>query len=278
MLDKDIVKLAQDRIALEVGEQNTQVQKDLMKMVSEHSARGMLGSSATIIRSAEICGNAIKSRAQLAWQTYYRFITTGGVSYAPELKSELSALVASHLPEALPDISGFYDRTARHGQSPGAVKQQLESIYSARDAALATIDTEIGLFVHSLKAKPANAVESKSTIVNVYSPVGSIQTGNNSVAHVNQTIDVKTKGILSTALTNLAAELAKPDCTIPFRKEDVIELVADSEQELKKENPNFTKLKGALSAIAGTVQTTASLKPAYDALKAACGLIGVNLP
>ncbi|MDO8271263.1 MAG: hypothetical protein Q7U82_04980 [Gammaproteobacteria bacterium] len=278
MLDKEIVKLARDRIAIEIEEQNTQIQKELTRMVSEHNARGMLRSGSTIIRSSEICCNAVKARAQLVWQIYYRFITTSGVSYSEELQPELSALVASHLPERLGDISGFYNQTARHAGGAGVIEQGLANIGAARNTALSTIETEIGLFAHSLKAKPANAVESKSTIVNVYSPVGSIQTGNNSVAHVSQTIDVQTRNMLVSALTNLAAEVQKPECTIPAQKDEVIELVAESEQELKKDKPNFTKLKGALAAIAGTVQTTASLKPAYEALKVASGLIGINLP
>lgn len=278
MLDKEIVKLARDRIAIEIEEQNTQIQNELTRMVSEHNARGMLRSGSTIIRSSEICCNAVKARAQLVWQIYYRFITTSGVSYSEELQPELSALVASHLPERSGDINGFYNQTARHAGAAGVIEQGLANIGAARNAALSTIETEIGLFVHSLKAKPANAVESKSTIVNVYSPVGSIQTGNNSVAHVSQTIDVQTRNMLVSALTNLAAEVQKPECTIPAQKDEVIELVAESEQELKKDKPNFTKLKGALAAIAGTVQTTASLKPAYEALKIASGLIGINLP
>ena len=278
MLDRDIIKLARDRITIEIEEQNTQIQKDLKSMTSDHSARGMLGSGSTIVRSYEICCNAVKARAQLVWQIYYRFITTSGVSFSEKLQPELSALVASHFPEGLGDIVGFYNQTARHGRSPGVAERGMGEIAAARIVALSTIDTEIGLFVHSLKAKPANAVEAQSTIVNIYSPVGSVQTGSNSVAHVSQTIDTETKKLLISAITNLIAEVKKPECAIPAQKDEVIQLAIESEQEIKKDQPNFTKLKGALAAISGTIQTTASLKPAYEALKVASGLIGINLP
>ncbi len=278
MLDKDVIKIAQDRIAIEIQEQNTQIEKDLTRMVSEHNARGMLRSGSTIVRSYEICCDAVMARAGIIWQTYYRFITTSGVSYSEDLQPELSALVASHLPENLRDIVGFYNQNARNAGSAGLIEQGAAKIQAARNVALSKIATEIGLFVHSLKAKPANAVEGKSTIVNVYSPVGSIQTGNNTIAHVSQTIDAQSRIALVAALTNLAAEVQKPECAIPAEKAEVIELVAESERELRKDKPNFTKLKGALAAVAGTVQTTASLRPAYEALKAASALIGLTLP
>lgn len=63
-----------------------------------------------------------------------------------------------------------------------------------------------------------------------------------------------------------------------FAKEEVIELVDDSRAEVEKPNPNITQLKTYLIGVAISIQTVASLKPAYEAIKLALSRFHITLP
>jgi hypothetical protein len=54
-------------------------------------------------------------------------------------------------------------------------------------------------------------------------------------------------------------------------------MVADSKAELAKPTPNKSKLAALLGGVAVTIQTVASLRPAYDAVKGALALLGIRL-
>ena len=119
--------------------------------------------------------------------------------------------------------------------------------------------------------------ESNSTIVNIYSPVGSIQTGSSSIAHVTQHLDADVRSELSNALTQIAAALAYSTVSLTQPKNEIVELVKEGQQELGKSSPNLTKLRSLLSTVGSSTQTVASMKPAYETLKQALTFLGISL-
>ena len=139
--------------------------------------------------------------------------------------------------------------------------------------------TEIDLFVHSLKGK-ADILKngSSSTIFNIYSPVGSIQTGDNSIANVIQNLDSEVKDQILKTLEDINSILAQSEIEIPIPKDELIEVVQESQEELKKQKPNVTRLKSLLITVGTSIQVVSSLKPAYEALKQALAFIGISLP
>jgi hypothetical protein len=278
MIDKSITSIASKRCQIEIGEQNAQLQKQMTQLISDFNARGVLRSGAIMIKSSEICCDAIKARAQFVWQTYYRFISTTGVGYSDDLEEQLNALVASHFPEALGDIRGIFKQGAKHAGNDQLFDRFFKEMESARSTALNTIETEISLFVHSLRNKQQTDSDSSQTVVNVYSPVGNIQTGANSVANISQAIDTESKERIIAALSEIKVAIDGLGESYAINKDEVEELVTESSQELEKDKPNSLKVRGLLSGIAASIQTTASLKPAYESLKVAAGFIGISLP
>lgn len=157
---------------------------------------------------------------------------------------------------------------------------QLErDLESTRQAALVKIGTEIDLFVYSLKKKvEMQEKEATSTIFNIYSPVGAIQTGDGSIANVTQSIDPEVGDQLREILNEICARLTKEDIDLPYPKQEIIEIALEGEEELKKQTPNITKLRSMLLAVGTAIQTIASMKPIYEALKQALTYLGISLP
>ena len=123
-----------------------------------------------------------------------------------------------------------------------------------------------------------NPAKQLNQIVNIYGPVGALQTGDAATANVIQKIDTETKDQLIKILAKISSKLSKSDPPLPYPKEDIIELVQEAQQELKKSSPNIKILAGILFAIGSAIQTIAAFKPAYDTLKYTLNYIGIHLP
>ena len=118
MVDEEIKKIVHDRIRIEIGEQNNHLRREIERIKAEMNGRGVLRSGMTIKRVTDLCAETVKNRAQIVWQTLFRFITTSGISHAEKLSEELKELVAQHLPEKLGDIRGHVKQITEIAGSP----------------------------------------------------------------------------------------------------------------------------------------------------------------
>src|SRR5882672_12449478 len=101
MLSEQIVRLATERIRLEIGEQNTRLQTEIVRIRAEMAARGMLNSGNMLHKVAQACADGARDRGQIAWQTLHRFVTTAGVHYYDGLAEDLKTVVSEFLPPTL---------------------------------------------------------------------------------------------------------------------------------------------------------------------------------
>jgi hypothetical protein len=279
MLDEQVARFARDRILLEIGEQNTRLQAEIGRIRAEMAARGVLNSGMTLQRVAQACANAARDRGQLAWQILFRFVTTTGVRYHDGLADDLKALVSEFLPPTLVDLKGYPIHEAKRLGNEKATAQLVQIVESARTVALAKIKNEIDLFTVSLNSRQAMSVEkTDAQVFNIYSPVGSIQTGANAVAYVTQIIDASTKERLNDALAAVEEALATIDELPTHPKAEIIEIVREAKTEVAKAEPNATKLRSLLGTTATAIQTVASMKPAYELLKTGLAYLGIALP
>jgi len=268
MLDKKIVKLARERIQLEIKEQWEQLRNELNRIKTEMALKGALWSGATLVRITDVCAQGIKNRAQLVWHTMYRFITTTGINYSDELSAELKALIADQLPEELDDYKGYIKNTIKILNAPKTAEKLLDQLVDARNHALNKVGTEIDLFVHSLKKKnELSETGSEFAIFNIYSPAGSIQT-----------IDEKLGRQLIDALDSLKPGIHQLKELPLYPKDEIIELIQNCRSELEKEKPNITKLRSFLTTIGMSIQAIHSMKPVYDVLKQEVAYLGISIP
>jgi len=277
MLDKEVVKIAQDRIQLEINEQNANLEREIAQVTEEIAAEGAYHSSALLDRVAELCAAALRNRAQLIWQTLLRFLTTTGISYYDGLSDELKKLVGYYLPTGT--LVDLVQRTPHHLKARELFQRIRSMLESTRASSLAKAGTEIDLFVQSLKKRvEMKEKEEVSTVFNIYSPVGAIQTGDSSVANVTQSIDTEVREQLAKVLQDIRDRLTSLDATVPCPKGELLDLAQEGSEELKKPTPNIMRLRSILYAVAISIQTVASMKPAYAALKQVSTLFCVSLP
>lgn len=279
MLDQNAVKLARERIRLEIAEQNSRLRREVLAARNELASRGLSASSVSAHRVGTLCATAAKERAQLAWQILYRFITTAGVAYSAGLSDDLKKIVGDFLPPDLSDLQQLA-REEEHRLSATGFAGRIQAIVEqGRVAALKQIANEIDLFCLSLERRKSEGSDtSRRTTMNFYSPVGAVQTGSNAVAYVSQQIDAAARDALTNALRAVEEALAHVESLPTHPKGEVLSVVHDVQAELKKTEPNSIKLRSLLTTVAFSIQTVASARPAYDLLRTALLHLGITLP
>lgn len=279
-----LLNLAQRRIAQHITESSAQLDKEIGRIYNDAVQRGAGTNSRVLFPIEDACIKHITERANAVWNGLRECLDVGAVSSNSDLGKVLKQFVGRYFNEELQsNLEGRVKRQAgRMGM--GADNQRFERIGIACLNARERLQADIDLFVIGLANR--QSVPPIPHVVHNYSfqqsPIGSFQTGANSVANVHQNVEQRAQSDLIAALNNLKTELAKIDRLIGHDKVEIIEIVDDGATEAAKPKPNQTKLKSYLetvgTAVGGTVSTAANLKPAYEGVKAAAALIGINLP
>jgi hypothetical protein len=104
-----------------------------------------------------------------------------------------------------------------------------------------------------------------------------VQAGSFGISH--QHIEQGASDAIQKALADLRQALDEnSDSELPFDVPELRELIQDGETEVRKENPNGTRLRATMSAIGSAIEYAPKLRTAYEAVKWACTFIGVTLP
>jgi hypothetical protein len=266
MLDQELLRIARKRIKCELLEDRHRLDSEIAAVKDEMTDRGMLRSSVTVKRVIRVYEDAIVRRVEIVWTTLFRFVTTPGISYSETLSDDLKAVVESFFPSQVYENSVRQDiRNSFPGADHGLRERILQDVVKF---ALDKTFTEIDLFVFALKSQEKMKKEGTiPTVVNFYSPVGSVQTGHHSVANVSQTINPDVSATLREVLDAVEEHIERLETLPGYSKTEIIEIVRESRMEAEKEKPNRAKLQGLLSTVGTAISTVGSMSETYQKLK-----------
>ena len=111
-----------------------------------------------------------------------------------------------------------------------------------------------------------------------HGPIGFVQTGAGSSANVVQNLGADDKKALLNAIQDIKQLLEKAKEMAASDRQELTELLQESSNELKKPKPNSMRIRAILTQIGQAIQIFASLRPAYQSLKAALLSLGITLP
>jgi hypothetical protein len=278
MLSSHLKDIISRRLDVEKQEQLRAWVKEITIMKEEASRYGRLGSSAWLSSLTEKFGTFIKARGDLVWSVVVRTVSIGGVEDIQTLAEDLRAIVDLQLEENHHEISELFSKEfgayiARNSAT------YFEELNRARSQSQLKISSEIDLFVVSLKRRMATSNEKdQANVFNIYSPVGTIQTGTGSIAHVTQNVDTASMQALSQAFDSVERALHTIRYLDLPREQEVVELVREGSAEVQKDSPNMIKINTYIMTIASIIQGIGALGPAYALLKSAALPFGIVLP
>lgn len=254
----------EDRItALEYG------RADLM----HKAGRQGLASSSYVVNSLyELASTEIEILTRIAWQDLHRVHQLIGDAPIEGLGRELKAALRSLVDPVVPRVKTEYEKGMKTQTGPPKDLEQ------AIDRAYEKVDCEIDLYEDALLAAREKAADGTGQqIFYNYAPVGAIVTGGNDVSiKIAQQNVTEHRETLIAALEKLLAEIeSKGQAVAPPEIADLVETTIET---VRREDANPLTIRGLLLQIGGVVGTLAALKPAYETLRAAAALVGVQLP
>ena len=102
--------------------------------------------------------------------------------------------------------------------------------------------------------------------------------GSHSTATLHVGLDADERRTLGRALEAVREVLESSSAVDPNERSQALEIVTETMAELETEEPNRLKVRSAISGLATTVRTMAASPQAYELLKGAAALLGLQLP
>ncbi|MEW6337800.1 MAG: hypothetical protein AB1625_10440 [Acidobacteriota bacterium] len=267
-LEQEIVDRAKALFTARRRERRQALAWSRAALMNKAEAHGMGHGSVVVQGILRLCSDELRVLANLAWQDVHRAYELLAQPSEQPSAGDLEAVVHLFVEDEYKTLEEFYGSSLQ-GQ-PGS----LPGLRPELDAALASVDAEIALFAGWRKRAGANSGGlARSTTYNFYSPIGLVVTGEHAQVAV-QHIAEHRAAILG-ALDQVRELVSQ---STEGQTSQIIEVVSELADEVNKEQPNPIKVSGALAGVASSIQTLASLQPAYEILKSAASLIGIQLP
>ena len=281
MFDANFEKVAREQIKLAFDDQDRQFDLDASNLMGKISVRGALQSSMAARAIGQLCGADIRIRGEIALGRLKRVFSMMVIDPTDDLETDLKAFLdelmnaeVAKQKEKLNNYPTIKRDAARGGASSYQIIGNTE-FDGAAEHMFRKMNSEITLYAATINAPTEPAMPGAPSVI-IQGDVGFFQTGTH--ASMNITIDAFQKEQITKALDAVQAGLVGAQDSTTFNVAEIKEMVVETNEEVQKEKPNTTKLISMLTGIAGTIQTTAALRQAYESIKSVLSFFGVHLP
>lgn len=252
---EDSLALAKRDIESRRAGQADQFAREVGQVRAEMNARGVLHSSMTAFRLADLSGAAISYRVTHAVNAVQRALTASALGYVDGLAEKLKQFIHDAVPPAQPDLRP--DKT-HLDHLEARVNETINDSYAQ---AIQRAETELDYFVMALKNRvPAQVVQNISISGGNF---GAAQFGAHSTATVNMGLNLEDRARIE-QLVEQARQIVAQRGTEFGQRDEVLRTIEDVQRELKQEKPSTLKLRGLLAACKGAVEVMAALQPASE--------------
>jgi hypothetical protein len=261
MLTASVIDRIRESVEAELGPRSTNLAAALNACDSEFARNGAFNSSMRIQRRGLVaCQELTMQRCRPLF---------GELDDA--LQSDLSQQIRYHITAQATAVLQLSGVTSTEPSRRTALIEQ--PIMECRDQLIRKFCSQATFLVEELKQPPAASAASGITI---QGNVGTVMTGPYATAHVH--IDAAGATRLVEALEQLRAVLPKAADMALDAREQSAGLVSDIIVAARADKPNGLTLTSLLMGLGMTVQTVASVRPAWDAVRALAIAMGISLP
>lgn len=269
MLQARAVDCIRESVEAELGPRSTNLAAAVNACDSEFARAGAFNSSMRIHKRGVVACQELTVRAEIIWgiiQQCRRLFGEPDEGLVADLRQQIHDHITAQVPLVL-ELAGRVTDLSRQRNSIEL------PLVECRDQLIRKFSNKALLFVEELKHPPGNSPGAPG--VTIIGPVGAVQTGSHAIAHVH--IDAAGSARLLKTLENLRSELPKAADMALDEREQGAELASDLIVAVRAPKPNASKLAGLLMGLSMLVQTVASLRPAWDAVRYAANAVGIPL-
>lgn len=271
MLTDTAIDRIKESVEAELGPRSTNLAAALTACDSDFASRGAFNSSLRILRRGIVGCQELEVRADIIWALIQRCRPWLGEP-DDDLLNGLNQQIEYHIGAQAAVVMRVTSQTST---DPQRLQAAIEvPIADCRKQLIKKFWSQARFFVDELRHPPT--LNASGATYNFNSYVGAVQTGAQATAHVR--IDAAGSARVIEALERLREALPTAADMALDAREQGIGLVSDIIVAARADKPNRLTLTSLLMGLGMTVQTVASLRPAWDAVRQVAPLIGVNLP
>ena len=272
MLEAEVLTHIRNTVAADLAQRDADLRLALQAVQRQLAAKGLALSGNALYEHARLGADELEIRARLIWAIIQRCQSTFGHPDLPDLLGGVQQQIAEYVTNHAAAVLAIVDT---QGSSPTTATFVRDGLRTKRDQLIAKYQNDANFYVKAVIQAPTTAAPAAAVIING-GVVYSLQTGDYS----NATIQIDTAGsdrLLQANTALMEAIKNAPDMGNDQRAQS-LDIAADLLAAAKAQKPNGPKMLGLLGGLATGVQTVASVKPAWDAVKAAAAAIGITLP
>jgi hypothetical protein len=273
VLPPDAADRIDQLLRAELGPRNDTLQKNLKGVQRQLAARGMIGSGNAAVQFASIATDEIAVRGTIIWagirRAHSSILGHADASTALDLTKQLEHHIYQQLQHVRHYTIDQQRNVLREEASIAHIGQEIER---AGRAAMDRFKVEAAFYVDELKRIEARAPKTSGITINAHS-IGAVQTGTYAIAHVNVTGSAGDR--LVNAVEALRASLQDNTEATATQRSEGDEIAGDLVKAVRSPQPNGSKISGLLGGLATTVQTIASMQPAWKAVRDAAIAVGI---
>lgn len=274
MFDSSLTTRIRDAISVQLGPRDRTMQGNLQAQTRVLSARGMAVSGVAVTSYSKIAGDELRVRAGIVWgairRSHASMVGQADDQTLANLQGQLTEHISVHATKVRDLAVACVKRMPQMRLEPSLIETTVANL--AREL-IREWSVEAQFYVDELQR--AARANSSSAAITIHGNVGAVQTGSYATAHVSMTGAVRDK--LVETLETLRSDILQNAEASAEQREQATELAADVITAVKAEKPNGPKIAGLLGGLATTVQTVASLRGAWDFVRAAAIAAGIAL-
>lgn len=272
MIDDQTLSIARRLLDGDLRLRTQALERDTRNIKERMVARGALNSGMTVGQISQLVCQEFRTRTHVAWDTLLRVLSEVGVAPANELRQDLVAWIDRFIEDQFQVLATYLNHaTSNIGLGTGVGPLQEEATALKRE-----FEAKADLLIASLKQRGASSPT--APVMHFHGTVGAVQTGPFASATVSQHISQADIAALKAVLERIGDELAAAADLAADTRGELSDVLTDVRDELAKQEPNSIRVRQLAAGVATAIQTSASLRPAYEALKAALLPLGISLP
>lgn len=272
MIDEKTQGIARRLLDAQLRLRDQALESDAGNIKERMSVRGALMSGMTVSQISQLACQEFRTRTHVAWDTLLRVLSEVGVTPAEELRLDLVVWIERFIEDTFQILATFLNHATSNigfGAGVGPLQDEATALKSEFEA-------KADLLIASLTQRATSSPT--AAVMHFYGAVGTVQTGAGASATVTQHISQADMAMLKVALDRIPDEIAASADLATDARNELIEVLHDVRGEIAKDKPNSIRIRQLAIGVATAIQTSASLRPAYEALKAALVPLGVTLP
>ena len=260
---------------VQIEERRKQLSVSISRIIEEMVAKNALRSGATITKVTSVCAREIENVGLLVWANIKRVHQTLNLPYSEDFRADFKEIIQQYVSRAMLDMIPI---VAQKSEQAGSNSPPFDALDKAENSIIETLDVEVDLYVDSLRQMKLARDEGSSTTLNITGNVGVVQTGLNAFANVAQVFNEQYNQELIQVLTDVRDSLDNLRAAEAPGKEDMLDIIKDTVDELRKQKPNRSKILSLINTIVSFTATVSAMSSVYQQLKTILTPLGIPLP